>query len=205
MSNRRSDNSDARAASLERLAERIKQSGDVADVLGESRLVFGTGNPMSAVVLVGEAPGADEERQGKPFVGRAGQLLDRALDDAGLDREKVWITNVVKIRPTEPGAKGGRRNRPPSTVERKAFRPFLDEELSIIQPRSVVCLGATAAAAVLGRSVKISKERGEWVEGPADTRVLTTYHPAYLLRPFRDRDEKYQQLVDDLRKADSGS
>jgi len=190
-----------RTAQLARLAERIQQSDEVRAVRGESRLVFGHGNPMSSVVLVGEAPGADEERQGMPFVGRAGQLLNKALEDAGLNREKVWITNVVKIRPSEPGAKGGRRNRPPSADERNAFRPFLDEELEIIQPRSVVCLGATAAAAVLGRTVKISKERGAWVDGPQGTRVLTTYHPAYLLRPFKDRDEKYQQLVDDLRKA----
>ncbi len=188
---------------LNRLAKRIEDSADVSAVRGECRLVFGTGNPESDVVLVGEAPGADEERQGKPFVGRAGKLLDQALEEAGLDRDKVWITNVVKIRPTEPGANGRRRNRPPSTEERKAFRRFLDDELGIIEPRSVVCLGATAASAVLGRSVKISKERGQWVEGPEGTRVLTTYHPAYLLRPFRDRDEKYQQLVDDLRKAGS--
>ena len=190
-----------RTAQLARLAERIQQSDEVRAVRGESRLVFGHGNPMSSVVLVGEAPGADEERQGMPFVGRAGQLLNKALEDAGLNREKVWITNVVKIRPSEPGAKGGRRNRPPAADERNAFRPFLDEELEIIQPRSVVCLGATAAAAVLGRTVKISKERGEWVDGPEGSRVLSTYHPAYLLRPFKDRDEKYQQLVDDLRKA----
>ncbi len=201
MSDAKSTQSQDLTARLKRLSERIESSVDVKAVRGESRLVFGNGNPASSVVLVGEAPGADEERQGKPFVGRAGRLLDQALEDAGLERKQVWITNVVKIRPTEPGANGRRRNRPPSSEERNAFRPFLDEELSIIKPKSVVCLGATAAAAVLGRSVKISNERGEWVEGPEGIRVLTTYHPAYLLRPFKDRDEKYQQLVDDLRKA----
>ncbi|MGA7670699.1 MAG: uracil-DNA glycosylase [Nitrolancea sp.] len=201
MSDAKSTQSQDLTARLKRLSERIESSVDVKAVRGGSRLVFGNGNPASSVVLVGEAPGADEERQGKPFVGRAGRLLDQALEDAGLERKQVWITNVVKIRPTEPGANGRRRNRPPSSEERNAFRPFLDEELSIIKPKSVVCLGATAAAAVLGRSVKISNERGEWVEGPEGFRVLTTYHPAYLLRPFKDRDEKYQQLVDDLRKA----
>jgi DNA polymerase len=81
------------------------------------------------------------------------------------------------------------------------FRPWLERELQIIAPDAVVCLGATAASALLGRSVKITRERGHWLEGPAGTRVLTTYHPAYLLRPFRDRDERFQQLVDDLRLA----
>ncbi len=190
-----------RADQLARLAERIAQSGEVEAVRGGVRLVFGSGNPLSSVVLVGEAPGADEEMQGKPFVGRAGRLLDQALEQAGLDRSTLWITNVVKIRPTEPGANGRLRNRPPTSAEREVFRPWLERELEILRPRSIVCLGSTAAAALLGRTVKISKERGQWLEGPVATRVLTTYHPAYLLRPFRNRDANFQQLVEDLRRA----
>jgi uracil-DNA glycosylase family 4 len=190
-----------RMKQLNELAKRVASDDQVSDVRGDSRLVFGTGDPVSSVVLIGEAPGADEERQGKPFIGRAGQLLDEALEQAGLERDRIWITNVVKIRPTEPGANGGRRNRPPTVDERHAFRPWLEKELEILRPSSIVCLGATAASALLDRTVKIGKERGKWIDGPAGTRVLTTYHPAYLLRPFRDRDEKFQQLVDDLRQA----
>lgn len=189
------------AARLDQFAKNVAASREVNAVRGDARLVFGSGNPNSRVVLVGEAPGANEERQGKPFVGRAGRLLDEALELAGLDRSELWITNVVKMRPTEPGANGRRRNRPPTSAERDAFRPWLDHELNILRPRSIVCLGATAAAALLGRPVKISTERGQWLMGPAGARVLTTYHPAYLLRPFRDRDEKFRALVDDLRRA----
>lgn len=190
-----------RLAELEKLARRMTASDALAPVRGESRLVFGNGNPCAALVLVGEAPGADEEKQGRPFVGRAGRLLDDALEEAGLSRSGIWITNVVKIRPTEAGANGRPRNRPPTTEEKNAFRPWLEQELGIVAPRSVVCVGATAAAALLGRTVKISAERGHWLDGPVGTEVLTTYHPAYLLRPFRDRDERFQQFVDDLKIA----
>ncbi len=196
---------ESRAAMLDNLARQIADSSELTAIRGDSRLVFGSGNPRSGVVLVGEAPGADEEKQGKPFVGRAGRLLDEALAQAGLDRASIWITNVVKVRPSEPGAKGGRRNRPPTQGERRAFRPWLIRELEILEPHAVVCLGATAASALLGRPVKIGTERGRWLEGPAGTRVLTTYHPAYLLRPFRDRDARFAELVDDLRQAASAS
>jgi DNA polymerase len=192
---------EARRTELDELAREIEGSPEVSAVRHDARLVFGGGNPLASVVLVGEAPGADEEKQGRPFVGRAGKLLDEALEQAGLARADIWITNVVKFRPSEPGANGRRRNRPPTGEERTVFRPWLERELRIISPDSVVCLGATAASALLGRAVKITKERGHWLEGPAGTQVLTTYHPAYLLRPFRDRDERFQQLVDDLRLA----
>jgi DNA polymerase len=196
-----SELADDRRSELDALAHEIERSQEISTVRGGSRLVFGGGNPLASVVLVGEAPGGDEEKQGRPFVGRAGKLLDEALSQAGLSRDDIWITNVVKFRPTEPGAHGRRRNRPPTSEERAAFRPWLDRELRIIGPDSVVCVGATAASALLGRNVKITKERGQWLEGPAGTCVLTTYHPAYLLRPFRDRDERFQELVDDLRLA----
>jgi len=192
---------DERLANLQRLAQRIAASEAVTAIRGDSRLVFGTGNPMASLVLVGEAPGADEEKQGRPFVGRAGRLLDDALERAGISRSDIWITNVVKVRPTEPGANDRRRNRPPTTEEKNIFRPWLEEELRIIAPRSIVCVGATAAAALLGRKVKVTAARGQWSDGPGGAQVLTTYHPAYLLRPFRDRDERFQQLVEDLQLA----
>lgn len=196
-----SKQAEARRTELDQLAREIERSPEVSAVRDDARLVFGDGNPIASVVLVGEAPGADEEKQGRPFVGRAGKLLDEALEQAGLERAEIWITNVVKIRPSEPGANGRRRNRPPTSEERAVFRPWLERELRILAPDAVVCVGATAASALLGRHVKITEERGHWLEGPAGTQVLTTYHPAYLLRPFRDRDERFQQLVDDLRLA----
>jgi uracil-DNA glycosylase family 4 len=201
MANAESNQHDERLAELGRLAKRIVASKDVSAVRGDSRLVFGNGNPLASLVLVGEAPGADEEKLGQPFVGRAGRLLDQALERAGVSRADIWITNVVKIRPTEPGANGRARNRPPTTEEKDTFRPWLEEELRIIAPRAIVCLGATAAAALLGRKVKVTAERGRWTDGPVGAQVLTTYHPAYLLRPFRDRDERFEELVDDLRLA----
>lgn len=196
-----SKRAEERRSELEQLAREIEQSPEISTVRDDARLVFGGGNPLASVVLVGEAPGADEEKQGRPFVGRAGQLLDEVLEQAGLARDEIWITNVVKFRPSEPGANGRRRNRPPTSEELAIFRPWLERELRIIEPDAVVCLGATAASALLARNVKITQERGHWLEGPAGTRVLTTYHPAYLLRPFRDRDERFRQLVDDLRPA----
>jgi len=197
----RGELAETRRGELDQLAREIERSPEVSKVRDDARLVFGDGNPLASLVLVGEAPGADEEKQGRPFVGRAGKLLDDALEQAGLARADIWITNVVKIRPAEPGANGRRRNRPPTSEERAVFRPWLERELRMISPDAVVCLGATAASALLGRNLKITKERGNWLEGPAGTGVLTTYHPAYLLRPFRDRDERFQQLVDDLRLA----
>lgn len=194
-----SKQADERRAELDQLETEIARSPEISAVRDGACLVFGNGNPLASVVLVGEAPGADEEKQGRPFVGRAGKLLDEALEKAGLERADIWITNVVKIRPSEPGANGRRRNRPPTSEERAVFRPWLERELRIIAPDSVVCMGATAASALLGRNVKITQERGHWLDGPAGTRLLTTYHPAYLLRPFRDRDERFRQLVDDLR------
>ncbi len=186
---------------LDSLYREMEQSSELREVRGSARLVFGSGDTAASVVLVGEAPGADEEKHGRPFVGRAGQLLDRALESAGLDRSRVWITNVVKIRPTEPGARGGKRNRPPTAEERAAFLPWLSRELEIIHPDAVVCLGATAAKALLDRNVKIGDMRGQWLDGPAGTQVLTTYHPAYLLRPFKGHDRRFDELVGDLRKA----
>jgi len=193
--------STVRGEKLKELAAKLEHSTEVIAVRGKSRLVFGHGDPESSLVLVGEAPGADEERLGRPVVGRAGQLLVRARADAGLDRSRVWTTNVVKIRPTEPGANGRQRNRPPTSEERAVFLPRLERELEIIRPAAVVCLGATAADALLGRHVKIGDVRGKWLDGPAGTRILTTFHPAYLLRPFSGQEERFQQLVDDLRQA----
>lgn len=165
------------------------------------RLVLGEGDADASLVLVGEAPGGQEDRLGHPFVGPAGKILDEGLAAAGLDRDQLWITNVVKYRPTTEGVAGRLRNRPPTRDEIAWFLPWLRRELELIAPRALVCLGATAGNALLGRTVRITRERGEWFDGPNGLPTLITYHPAYLLRRTEDRDARYAEFVRDLRTA----
>ncbi len=142
-----------------------------------TQVVFGDGNPESPVVFVGEAPGEDEDRQGRPFVGRAGKYLNRKIEEVlGLKREEVYITNVCKCRP--PG------NRKPTPAEISACFPYLKRELEIIKPKVICCLGATAGEGILGRKFSITKVRGQTFPYPYDpnVKVLLTYHPAYILR-----------------------
>ncbi|MCS6998367.1 MAG: uracil-DNA glycosylase [Aquificaceae bacterium] len=143
---------------------------------GASGYVFGEGNPYSPVVFVGEAPGEEEDQQKRPFVGRAGRYLNQKLEEAGLKREDIYITNVVKSRP--PG------NRKPTPKEMQSCLPYLKREIEVIKPKLIVCLGSTALEGVLGRSLPVSKHRGRLFEYPfnRDIKVLLTYHPAYILR-----------------------
>ncbi len=136
-------------------------------------VVFGEGDPESGIILVGEAPGAVEDELGRPFVGPAGQLLDRILLAVGFRREQVYITNTVLCRP--PG------NRVPSPEEVAACRPWLDRRLAIMKPDIMVCLGASAARAVLGRDLRITRDRGRW-QTLGRMKVMPTFHPAALLR-----------------------
>ncbi|MEX2426458.1 MAG: uracil-DNA glycosylase [Thermomicrobiaceae bacterium] len=165
----------------------------------DQSLVLGEGNREAGVVFIGEAPGAQEDKAGRPFVGPAGRLLDELLEEVGLERESVWITNVVKCRPTE--VKNGRtRNRPPSQQEFDDFLPWLERELKLVKPEMLVCLGATAAKAVLGRkSVKLGDIRGSWQEGVLGIDTLVTYHPSFLLRRTSNRDDRYADMVADLK------
>jgi uracil-DNA glycosylase family 4 len=140
---------------------------------GRNRVVFGEGDPHARLAFVGEAPGEQEDLQGRPFVGAAGQLLDRILAAAGIARSEVYITNTVMCRP--PG------NRVPTEEERAACRPFFDAKMRLIAPRIVVLLGATAAQSVLGPGVRITRDRGRAVEREGVTYV-PTFHPAALLR-----------------------
>ena len=142
-----------------------------------SQVVFCDGDPRSPIVFVGEAPGEEEDRQGKPFVGRAGQYLNKKIEEVlGLRREEVYITNVCKCRP--PG------NRKPLPQEIGSCFPYLKRELEIIKPRVICCLGATAGEGILGRKLSITKVRGKVYSYPFDpsVQVLLTYHPAYILR-----------------------
>jgi DNA polymerase len=143
--------------------------------------VYGEGDPCASLMVIGEGPGETEDLLGRPFVGRAGQLLDKMLAAIGFAREEVYICNSVKCRPTIPGPRGP-KNRAPDLTEMANCRPFLDEQIDIIQPRVIMALGAPAAKSFLGRDFQITKMRGRWYEGPAGIPLMVTFHPAYLLR-----------------------
>jgi DNA polymerase len=163
-----------------------------------TQTVFGSGPEDARLVLVGEQPGDVEDGRGEPFVGPAGQLLDKALDEADLAREGVYLTNAVKHFKFVPAERGKRRiHKTPSRGEVVACLPWLHAELARIRPALVVCLGATAAKAVLGASFKVTERRGR-VERVEDHDVIATVHPSAVLRA-PDRDEAYRGFVADLR------
>ncbi len=143
--------------------------------------VYGEGDPCAALMVIGEGPGETEDMLGRPFVGRAGALLDKMLGAIGLAREDVYIANTVKCRPTMPGLRGP-KNRAPDPAEMANCRSFLDEQIEIIRPRTILALGAPAAKSFLGRDFQITKMRGRWYEGPQGIPLMVTFHPAYLLR-----------------------
>jgi DNA polymerase len=142
-------------------------------------VVFGVGSIDAQLMFVGEAPGADEDEQGEPFVGRAGQLLTKIIQATGLSRADVYIANILKCRPDTPGQSAG--NRPPTPEERATCIPYLQEQIDLIKPKVIVALGATAVDGLLGKSPGITKLRGNW-QTYRDTPLMPTYHPAYLLR-----------------------
>jgi DNA polymerase len=143
--------------------------------------VYGEGDPCARLMVIGEGPGETEDELGRPFVGRAGQLLDRMLRAIELPREAVYICNTVKCRPTFPGPNGP-RNRAPEPPEMENCRPFLDEQIDIVAPSVILALGAPAAKSFLGRDFQITKMRGRWYVGPRETPLMVTFHPAYILR-----------------------
>src|SRR6202163_1299929 len=166
-----------------------------------TQTVFGEGGPDAKVIFVGEQPGDREDLEGKPFVGPAGGLLDKALVEAGIDRTKVYVTNVVKHFKWEP--RGKRRiHKKPNAGDVAACRPWLDAEIALVKPRALVGLGATAAQALLGRQFKVTAHRGELVASPLAPVVLATVHPSSLLRnPDEDaRHREMKRFIDDLRK-----
>jgi len=167
-----------------------------------TQTVFGEGAPHAALMLVGEQPGDAEDLSGHPFVGPAGKLLDRALAEAGIDRAQVYLTNVVKHFKWEP--RGKRRiHKKPNAGETAACRPWLDTEIALVKPRAIVCLGATAAQALLGKQFKVTKHRGEFIKSPLAPLVLATVHPSSLLRaPDEEtRHRETERFIDDLRKT----
>jgi uracil-DNA glycosylase family protein len=164
-----------------------------------TQTVFGEGSPKSELVLLGEQPGDEEDLAGRPFVGPAGRLLDRALEEAGIDRKLAYVTNVVKHFKWQP--RGKRRiHQKPNAAEIAACRPWLDAELALLKPKVLVCLGATAAQALLGRQFRVSKDRGVPVESDLAPVVMATVHPSSILRSD-DREAEMALFVEDLRRV----
>jgi len=165
-----------------------------------TQTVFGEGPKKATLMLVGEQPGDQEDLTGHPFVGPAGKLLDRALAEAGIDRSTVYVTNVVKHFKWEP--RGKRRiHKKPSAGEIAACRPWLDTEIALVKPRAIVCLGATAAQALLGKGFKVTARRGECLSSPLAELVMATVHPSSLLRAPDEETRRLetQRLIRDLR------
>lgn len=172
-----------KAARLRSLAGRVRQCTRCPHLASSrTQTVFGVGNIDAALMFVGEAPGADEDAQGEPFVGRAGQLLTRIIETMGLRREDVYIANILKCRPDTPGQRSG--NRKPTVTEMATCLPYLIEQIQVIRPRVLVALGMTAVEGLLGKQVAgtaMSKLRGRWLEWNG-LPLMPTYHPAFLLR-----------------------
>lgn len=167
-----------------------------------TQTVFGEGAAHARVMFVGEQPGDKEDLSGKPFVGPAGALLDKALLDAGIDRETTYVTNAVKHFKWEP--RGKRRiHKKPSGIEIAACRPWLEAEIAVLKPEVIVCLGATAAQSLLGRTFKVTQRRGELIRSELAPFVLATVHPSSILRApdEQSRHEEYARFVDDLRQV----
>jgi DNA polymerase len=166
-----------------------------------TQTVFGEGRRSAEIMLVGEMPGDQEDLQGRPFVGPAGRLLEGALEVA-VDRGEVYVTNAVKhFRWEERGKR--RLHKKPGWREIEACKPWLQAEVLLVQPKLLICLGATAAQATIGRDFRISKQRGELIEGPPAQWLMATHHPSAMLRAAdpEDRRAKRGELVDDLRRA----
>ena len=186
--------------------EELKQAsqGCLACPLAERRthVVFGEGDPDSPLVLVGEGPGEHEDKQGRPFVGRSGQLLDKALLEAGISREQVYITNTVKCRAAD-WSSGRPQNRPPTEEETVACRQWLVPQLALIAPKVVLCVGAPSAKNLIKKNFAITKERGQYFPSEFAKTAIATLHPSYILRGMSagGGDGGYSLLVADIAKA----
>ncbi len=166
-----------KASNLKKLKKSIAEIRNCTLKKNAKNVVFSDGNPKSKIMLIGEAPGANEDEEGLPFVGRAGALLDKMLTAINLDRKKVYISNIINYRPPD--------NRRPTDEEIKRYLPFITKHIEIINPKILVLLGSTAMNALIGNEIVISKMRGKWIEkkfGNCKTSVIITFHPAFLMR-----------------------
>ncbi|SHE65733.1 uracil-DNA glycosylase [Desulforamulus putei] len=178
--------------SLEQLALDMQNCTRCGLAEGRNKLVFGMGNPEARLMLIGEGPGKDEDEQGLPFVGRAGQLLDRILAAIHLTRQEVYIANVVKCRPPN--------NRVPTRAEALACLPYLYRQIELIKPAIIVLLGSTALQNLIGPEARITKMRGQWLESRSGIKIMPTYHPAAVLRdPNKKRPvwEDFQKIQEE--------
>jgi len=169
-----------------------------------TQTVFGEGPKGARVMIVGEQPGDQEDRAGHPFVGPSGKLLDRALEEAGIERDDVYVTNAVKHFKWERGEKSARRiHKKPNDAEIRACHPWLEEEIRLVQPQVVVCLGATAAQAIMGKSFRVTKERGRAVKSPSGGTVIATVHPSSVLRApdASARAQAERDFLSDIKKV----
>ena len=166
-----------KADNLEKLKKSIDDIKNCTLKKNATNMVFSDGNPKSKIMFIGEAPGANEDEEGLPFVGRAGTLLDKMLASIDLNRKKIYISNIINYRPPD--------NRRPTDEEIKRYLPFVTKHIEIINPKILVLLGSTAMNALIGSEVVISKMRGKWIEkkfGNCKTSVIITFHPAFLMR-----------------------
>jgi DNA polymerase len=192
-------NQDKAKDSINALREKARSCRACTLFAHATQTVFGDGDPHASVMLVGEQPGDEEDLQGLPFVGPAGRLLDRALAAAGIDRSELYVTNAVKHFKWEPRGKR-RLHKTPAQREIEACYQWLEREIEAVRPRVIVCLGATAARALLGAAFRVSIMRGRFVESPHAPFVFATLHPSALLR-LRDktgREEAFARFVEDL-------
>jgi uracil-DNA glycosylase family protein len=188
-------------ASLPKLAEAAKVCKNCDLWKTGTQTVFGEGGTNSKIMFIGEQPGNQEDLEGRPFVGPAGKLLDTALVEAGVDRRKVYVTNAVKHFKWE--ARGKRRiHKKPSSAEIAACRPWLEAEIAALRPEVIVCLGATAAQALLGRDFRVTQHRGELIESPLAPHLMATVHPSSILRAPDEatRHEEMRRFIHDLSK-----
>jgi DNA polymerase len=189
-------------ASLAELREAVQGCRGCPLYADATQAVFGEGAANATVMLVGEQPGDKEDLAGRPFVGPSGRLLDEALDAAGIDRDRTYVTNAVKHFKWQ--GRGKRRiHQKPNWSESVACRPWLDAELEEVRPKVVVALGATAAQSLLGKDFRVTKQRGELLDSPIAEHVIATVHPSSILRQrdAKARDAEFAALVDDLRVA----
>ena len=174
---------------LSELRNKIKSIKNCELKKSATNLVFSDGNPNAKIMIIGEGPGANEDKEGKPFVGRAGKLLDKMLESIRLNRKNVYISNVVNYRPPQ--------NRKPSDEEIRRYLPFLQKHIEIINPRILLLLGSTALNAIIGNEIVISKARGKWVNkkiGNTETNVIASFHPAFLMRQPDQKKYAWEDL-----------
>jgi DNA polymerase len=200
------EHSPAAVTTLDSLREAVLACRDCP--LGEQRInpAFGVGSSDAEVMFIGEGPGFEEDRQGEPFVGKAGQLLDNILKSVALSRKSVYIANIVKCHPMKDPEHPDRRgnDRPPTPSEIEACRHYLDEQIRLIRPRFLVALGGVAAKVMIGTETGIMKLRGRWHEyNPGEIPLLPTFHPAFLLRSPEHKRDVWEDMKDLRRRLDA--